>query len=449
MPDYVKKLISVVPNNRQLKIQEMGYYVFFHYGINTFINKEWSNGNYSSRCFNPSMQDTNQWCRAVKASGAKGVILTAKHHDGFCLWQTKTTEYSIKNSPYKNGKGDIVKEVSESAREYGLKFGIYLSPWDRNSKYYGTQDYDDFYCRQLKELLTNYGDIFCMWFDGACGASKDGKTKQKYDFDKYFELIHSIQPDCILSNLGPDVRWVGNEGGRVRDSEWCVVPYALCDKDYISDISQKDKNELGKMVRINHRDKDLGSREALKNHNKLIWYPAEADVSIRLGWFYHWWQFFTIKSSGKLFRLYNNVIGSNALLLLNIPPNKKGLLADRDVKNLKKLGEKIRKSYNKLIHKTDMAYDRKENIYHKSINLNDIVYIRKIVLKEDTRYSQRVEKFNIKLYKENKITAIYNGTIIGFSKFVLFKRPQKADRIDITIEQSRSFPIIDCIEIYG
>lgn len=173
---------SIVPNERQLKIQQMPFYAFIHYGPNTFTNREWGKGKDSPSVFNPKDQDVDEWCKAIKSAGMKGVVLTCKHHDGFCLWQTETTEYSIKNSPYKNGKGDVVKEISNACKKYGLKFGVYLSPWDRNSKLYGTPAYNDFYIAQLTELLSNYGEIFMLWLDGACGASADGMPKQKYDF---------------------------------------------------------------------------------------------------------------------------------------------------------------------------------------------------------------------------------------------------------------------------
>ena len=219
---------SIVPSPRQTAFQEDGFHVFFHYGINTFTNKEWGDGKAPAQLFNPTRQSTDQWMEAVSASGAKGVILTAKHHDGFCLWPTETTEYCVRNSPYRAGHGDVVREVSDSCKKYGLKFGIYLSLWDRNCPLYGTPEYNDFYVRQLTELLTGYGEIFCIWLDGACGAKMDGKEPYPYDFDRVYKTVRELQPDAVISNCGPDIRWVGNESGRARKSEWNVVPAFSC-----------------------------------------------------------------------------------------------------------------------------------------------------------------------------------------------------------------------------
>ena len=238
--DRIDLYTSIVPNRRQLIIQEMKYYAFVHYGINTFTNREWGNGKESEKLFNPKKQNTDQWCEAIAAAGMKGVILTCKHHDGFCLWPTETTEHSIKNSPYKNGKGDVVREVSESCKKYGLKFGVYLSPWDRNAECYGTPEYNDFYIRQLTELLTNYGDIFMLWLDGACGAKADGQPVQKYDFERIWNTAVELQPDIVMSGCAPDVRWIGNESGKTRESEWNVVPKFEYDQQNFAANCQTD-----------------------------------------------------------------------------------------------------------------------------------------------------------------------------------------------------------------
>ena len=222
--DRLDLYTSIVPNRRQLIIQDMKYYAFIHYGVNTFTNREWGSGKENESVFNPKKQDAEQWCSAIKDAGMKGVILTCKHHDGFCLWQTKTTEHSIKNSPYKNGRGDVVKEVSDACKKYGLKFGVYLSPWDRNAKCYGSEQYNDFYIEQLTELLTNYGEIFMLWLDGACGAKADGQPVQKYDFERIWDTAVQLQPNIVMSGCAPDVRWIGNESGKTRESEWNVVP---------------------------------------------------------------------------------------------------------------------------------------------------------------------------------------------------------------------------------
>ncbi|MDE6188822.1 MAG: alpha-L-fucosidase, partial [Clostridia bacterium] len=245
--ERIEKYVSITPSVNQKAIQRQRFNVFFHYGLNTFVAKEWGDGKVSPQVFNPTEQDADQWVKTVKEAGAYGVILTCKHHDGFCLWPTKTTDYSVASSPYKGGKGDVVKEVSDCCRKYGIKFGIYLSPWDRNHEAYGTDKYNDVYCQQLEELLTGYGEIFCVWLDGACGSYMDGKPKQVYDWDKYFSTIRKLAPKACISNCGPDVRWVGNEGGFARESEWNVVPRFAFDIQSIEATSQhSDDSDFAK-----------------------------------------------------------------------------------------------------------------------------------------------------------------------------------------------------------
>lgn len=431
---------SIVPNRRQLIIQEMKYYAFIHYGVNTFTNREWGNGKEDESVFNPRKQDTDQWCKAIADAGMKGVILTRKHHDGFCLWQTKTTEHSVKNSPYKNGKGDVVREVSESCKKYGLKFGVYLSPWDRNAKCYGTPEYNDFYIKQLTELLTDYGEIFMLWLDGACGAKADGKPVQDYDFERIWSTALELQPNIVMSGCAPDVRWIGNESGKTRESEWNVVPKFQYDKQNFAVNCQTDDDMKAFQKRCQDvMLPDMGSREFLSNFDEFMWYPAEVDVSIRLGWFYHPWQIFTLKSLNHLMKIYYNSAGNNSLMLLNIPPNKDGLLAKSDVKRLREMGKWIRKENELLIReakmeKSDNGYTIKLTFPRQSVD--------RIRLSEDTTKSQRVEKFSI--YADDK--KIFNGTIIGFSKIAIFK-PIITDNLTVKIEECRKEPYIQQAEV--
>ena len=221
MIDFIRKAARVVPSQRQLDWFEMERYAFVHFGVNTFTDREWGEGTEDEAIFDPKKLDCDQWVEAIKSAGLKGMILTAKHHDGFCLWPSKYTEHSVKNSPF---QGDVVREAAEACRRGGIKFGFYLSPWDRNSKLYGTPAYNDYFCSQLEELLTGYGDIFCVWFDNACGEGEGGK-KQVYDFPRYFEMIRKYQPNAVIFNdFGPDTRWCGNEAGVARHAEWAVVP---------------------------------------------------------------------------------------------------------------------------------------------------------------------------------------------------------------------------------
>lgn len=431
---------SIVPNERQLKIQQMPFYAFIHYSVNTFTGKEWGSGKESPSVFNPKNQDTDEWCRAIKASGMKGVVLTCKHHDGFCLWQTKTTEHSIKNSPYKNGRGDIVKEVSDSCRKFGLKFGVYLSPWDRNSEYYGTEKYNDFYIEQLRELLTNYGEIFMLWLDGACGEKKDGKPVQNYDFERIWSTALELQPNIVMSGCAPDVRWVGNESGRARKSEWNVVPKFQYELQNFAVNCQDDDDFKKFQKRCNDvMVEDIGSREFLKNYNEFMWYPAEVDVSIRTGWFYHPLQSFTLKSLNHLMKIYYGSVGSNCLLILNIPPNKKGRFCKKDIKRLYEMGEWLKKEDDCVI-KSEYAVCDSSAKYEITFKKQSVDRLR---LSEDTTKSQRVEEFEI--YSGDE--CVYRGTVIGFSKIAIFSRPITTDALTLIIKSSRNTPYINKIEV--
>ncbi len=431
---------SIVPNERQLKIQQMPFYAFIHYGMNTFTGREWGKGTDSPEIFNPKAQDTDEWCRAIKNAGMKGVVLTCKHHDGFCLWQTETTEYSIKNSPYKNGRGDVVKEVSDSCRKYGLKFGVYLSPWDRNSKLYGTEAYNDFYIEQLTELLTNYGEIFMLWLDGACGAKADGMPKQNYDFERIWKTALELQPGIVMSGCAPDIRWVGNESGKARKSEWNVVPKFQYELQNIADNCQQDDDF--KKFQKRCQDvllEDIGSREFLSKYDEFMWYPAEVDVSIRLGWFYHSLQFFSVKSLRRLMEIYYGSVGSNCLLILNIPPNRKGRFGKKDIKRLEEMGHWLRKE-NESVIKSRFTADMDNTVYSIEFDKQSVDRLR---LSEDTTKSQRVEEFEILCGEKS----VFKGTVIGFSKIAVFDEPIVTDRLTLVIGKSRKTPCLNKIEV--
>lgn len=468
MDNSIKDYISTVSSPRQKAYQEMGFNIFFHYGLNTFTGKEWGNGKDPAEVFDPAHQDTDQWLEAAKAAGAKGVILTCKHHDGFCLWPTKTTEYSVKNSPYKNGHGDVVREVSDSCRKYGLKFGIYLSPWDRNSEYYATEKYNDFYIGQLKELLTDYGEIFCVWLDGACGSYMDGKPVQKYDFDRIYKTIRELQPSACITNCGPDIRWVGNEGGFARESEWNVVPAFRSDADKIADMSQQDENGR-KMQAFDPLKEDLGSRKALSGFKDFIWYPAEVDVSIRPGWFYHKNQDSRIRSLKNLLHIYFTSVGGNSLLLLNVPPDRNGLIAPGDVRRLKETGDVIRRAFARPVPVHAVRADeskagfeavnctagdgkcyspeKEQETYTVSVDFEKTAETDKVILEEQCDFSQRVEKFSLYAKLDGREKKVYEGTVIGFKKIALFDAV-KADGFTLRITQCRGTPYIKQFTVY-
>ncbi|MEG2274681.1 MAG: alpha-L-fucosidase, partial [Clostridia bacterium] len=378
----------------------------------------------------------------------KGIIATAKHHDGFCLWDTKTTDYSVKNSPFKK---DVLALLRASCDKYGLKLGVYLSPWDRHSELYGTPKYNDFYIAQMTEILTNYGDLFCVWLDGACGAYMDGKPPQEYDFDRYYALIRKLQPNCAISNCGPDVRWIGNEGGICRDSEYNVVPKFVAHLQSIQDNSQTADGDAPKKG-IGVIDQDLGSRQLLAQYEEYMWYPAEVDVSIRPGWFYHKNQDKKVRSVNNLLNIYYNSVGGNAMLLLNIPPDCEGKIANADVKRLAELTARIDsafakkvdiKSYNATTGKKGFEIDKlisgtgvfsPQQIDNTVIEVTfDRCVVDKLLLQEDINFSQRIEAFDISVGLDGKWKTVNKGTVVGHNKIALFE-PIEADCLKLEIK---------------
>jgi alpha-L-fucosidase len=328
----INKAASVVPSPRQYEWQKLEFTAFVHFGINTFDRVEWGQKNIDISKFNPKELNAKQWVKTFKDAGMKEVIFTAKHHDGFCLWPTKYTKLSIAYTPFRNGKGDIVRDISNACREAGLKFGFYLSPWDMHEKTYGTPAYNDYFKNLLTELLTNYGEISEVWFDGANGEGPNGK-KQVYDWHSYYQLIRKLQPKAAIAIAGPDIRWVGTESGYGRKTEWSVLPGSNMNQDEIAAHSQQ-KSIDGAFVPHDLMDEDLGSRSKLENASSLIWYPAEVDVSIRPRWFYNEDDNDLVKSPYKLLDIYYNSVGMNALLLLNVPADMRGLINDNDIKSL-------------------------------------------------------------------------------------------------------------------
>ncbi|MBQ4573435.1 MAG: alpha-L-fucosidase [Clostridia bacterium] len=460
----VERYIKVTPSQRQLEFMKLEYYNFIHFGINTITNREWGDGNEDISRFNPKKLDTDQWCSVLKVTGSKGIIITAKHHDGFCLFDTKFTDHNVMNTPF--GK-DIVKMLSESCKKYDLKLGIYLSPWDRHEKTYGTEEYNDFFVNQLTELCCNYGDIFCFWFDGACGEGKNGK-KQVYDWDRYYSVIRKHHPDAVISICGPDVRWIGNEGGRVRKNEWSVIPGEKDNTDAVAENSQTAEDQTKLMAeKLSDTTEDLGSREVLKNYENLVFKPAEADVSINLGWFWHnnlYYLFKKQRTAKDLAKIYFDSVGGNASMLLNVPPNKNGLIDKREIKTLKEFTELITEPFkNEIKDKKLFTYSPEKNtreIRDYSICLADgesgvavefssKKQVKLITLSEDLTYSQRIEEFKVYAKKEDSdYEHIYTGTVVGSKKIVKLDSPVTTDKIVIIVTQSRSNPVLKDIKIY-
>lgn len=437
----VERLISVKPSKNQLALAEKPFYLFMHFGMNTATAREWGAGNEKAADFTIKKINAAQWVRCAVSAGATGIILTCKHHEGFCLWPSEYTSFSVK---YTDFEGDIVKMVSDECHKAGLDFGVYLSPWDMHEPTYGTPDYNDYFCNQLTELLTGYGEISEVWFDGAKGANAKAF---EYDWQRYYKLIRELQPGANIAVCGPDIRWVGNEGGKTRKSEFSVVPAYLRMAETVAEKSQQNAADAKDMQKRTSTDEDLGSRELLKNCPELCWYPAEVDVSIRKGWFYSKKTNLTVKSAKKLFNIYIRSVGNNCTLLLNVPPSDKGTIHMKDAMALRALGKKIREMYSKpvIVQKFGML---KETDGVLDFAFNSEKKIRYIILKEDIRYSQRVEAFDVYLKKTNgKYIHVYSGTVIGSSKIVQL-RGVKCNGARVVVRQSRSTPVMKEIGFY-
>ena len=426
----------VVPTRNQLEWQQMELTAFLHYGINTYTNREWGDGKESPELFNPTAFDADQIVKSIKAGGFKLIILTCKHHDGFCLWPSQYTEHSVKNSPY---KGDIVKEISDACRKNGIKFGVYLSPWDRNAPCYGdSPKYNEYFINQLTELLTNYGEVSEVWFDGACGEGPNGKV-QEYDWQAITETIHRLQPEAVTAICGDDIRWVGNESGKGRESEWNVTP--LAPKVYAN--AMQLRKELG----IDEVTRDLGSRELISKAKELFWYASETDVSIRPGWFYHESQNNYVRSLKNLVDIYFSSVGSNSSLLLNIPPTLEGKVHPTDSIRLKEFGDYIRAAFAE-----DYAIGGDKNLKVEqggsvTLDVKKGAKVNTIMVQEDIAKGQRVESFKAELLIGGQWIEIGRGTTIGYKRLLRFPATE-AEKVRVTIESARRTAEISRIGLY-
>ena len=453
--DSTYNVVEPIPSDRQKIWQEMEYYAFIHFNMNTFTNKEWGYGDESPSTFNPTSLDTDQWAEVIKNSGMKGIIITAKHHDGFALWPSNYTSHSVKNSPWKNGEGDLIKDLEKSCRKFGLKLGIYLSPWDRNHPEYGTKKYISYFRNQLTELLTNYGEIFEVWFDGANGGSgfyggtneiRKVDKKTYYDWENTHKIIRELQPNAVIfSDAGPDIRWVGNEKGYANKTTWSNIY-----KDSVyGGMPDYYKFSSGQ-----------------ENGSHFI--PTETDVSIRPGWYYHPEEDDKVKSLEKLIDIYFNSVGLNSSLLLNIPVDTRGLIHENDTKRLYELNNYIRNTFsnnffmeskmyfNGISHPVDKLIDNKisticpfktklNNVIEISLNENKIIDIFKI--SENINLGQRVKKFRLQALMDDIWVTIEEGTTIGSKRLIKFD-PIELKKLKFTIIDSKDIPMISEIGIY-
>jgi len=434
-----------LPTSRQLAWEDKEFYLFTHFGPNTFTDLEWGKGTEKEEVFNPTHLDCRQWCRIAKAAGAKGIIITAKHHDGFCLWPSKYSTHTVAQSKWKNGKGDVLKQLSDACREYGLGLGIYLSPWDRNHPKYGTSEYNEVFINMMKEVVARYGPLFEFWWDGANGEGPNGK-KQVYDWHRFQQTMRTIAPNTpIFSDIGPDIRWVGNENGIAGATNWDLLDTAGFSRG--EGAPPTDTLNQG-------------------NVNGHLWLPAECDVSIRPGWFYHKDQDTAVKTPEKLFELYLKSVGRGANLLLNVPPDRRGLFTEFDsaaLMGFKRLRDEAFRT--SLLHqkgtKVNVAgagglqlSDGNSRSFvalgeDKSIEVRfaQTAVLNCIVLQEPIQLGQRVKAFSIQVTNEDGALFEAGGTTIGHKRIITFPS-QHARSVRIIVKDSKAVPLISELGIY-
>ena len=445
-----------VPSARQMRWHSLESCMFIHFGVNTFTGEEWGGGRENPSIFNPSSLDCRQWARMAKDAGLRGIIITAKHHDGFCLWPSALTEHSVKSSPWRGGKGDVLRELSDACRAEELLFGVYLSPWDRNNPKYGSgTEYNDYFASQLRDVLTNYGPVFEVWFDGACGEGPDGR-RQVYDFPKFISVVRECQPQaCIFSDAGPDLRWVGNESGYGSETNWD----RMNTKDFYPGIPGRNED-------LAHGQRDGAD-----------WLPAEVDVSIRPGWFWRAAEDSRVKSPETLEKIWFESVGRGCNLLLNVPIDSRGLVAPQELVSMHAWGEKQREMFAKDLAQTahvtanatrggsaqtdfvaKRVTDGDSSTYWATDDavtscalefaFTNPVSPKVVRIEEAIQLGQRVEAFHVEARgSDGAWRRVAEGTTIG-SRRILRLGGEGVTGIRVVIDQSRACPCISRVSIY-
>jgi len=440
---------GAVPSERQLIWHDMKYHAFIHFGPNTFTDIEWGHGNESPDVFDPTELDCRQWVKVIKEAGMEGVIITAKHHDGFCLWPSKYSTHTVRESQWREGKGDVLQELSEACREFGIKFGVYVSPWDRNHPTYFTEEYNTVFKSMLEEVLTNYGEVYYVFFDGAFSVGPDGK-RQEYDWVGFTDVVRRCQPNAVIfSDAGPDVRWIGNERGYAAETNWCTVKKGVF---YPGIPGVNDQLQTG------HEDGEL-------------WIPSEVNTSIRPGWFYHKQEDDRVKSLNRLIDNWYHSVGMNGNFLLNLPPDTRGLIHENDIKRLMELKTYLDEAFslNLAENASASATQARGKIFSakKTIDGNPKTYwatdddvlnvsieldfgqpkdINALLIQEYITLGQRVKSFSIEALHENKFEQIATGVTIGNRRIVKFNTIT-TQKLKINISAKAS-PLISNLEVY-
>ncbi len=446
-PEAVAGLASrVVPSAQQLAWQERELIAFVHFGMDTFTDREWGLGTESPSLFDPAALDAGQWVSVLKAAGMKMLILTAKHHDGFCLWPSRLTEHSVKNSPWRDGRGDVIKEVAEACRKAGLKLGIYVSPWDRHESTFGDSPaYNEHFRGQLRELLTWYGPVDEVWFDGANNEGPNGK-RQVYDWSSFYKVIRELQPQAVIFGMAPDIRWVGTESGYGRETEWSVIPLALprpIDPGILRRPFPLD--ELWAPGDLT--GEDLGSQSKLAGASALAWYPAETDVSIRPGWFYHPNEDSRVKTPEQLVDIYYSSVGRNSVLLLNVPPDRRGLISDADIRSLTGMRRILDETFERDLAASAKVKSSTTAPFMVELELPEERTFDVAMVQEKIAQGQRVEMFRLEAWNGTEWKAFTSGTTVGYKRLLRFA-PVTARRVRLVVEQSRAVPDISRLGLF-
>lgn len=435
-----------VPSPAQLTWQRLETTAFFHFGVNTFTGREWGEGTETPEIFNPSHLDCRQWARAAKEGGLKLGILTAKHHDGFCLWPSRYTDHSVAASPWRSGKGDLVREFVDAFREEGLLVGLYLSPWDRHEPSYGDSPrYNDFYCHQLTELLTQYGPLHEVWFDGACAEGPNGR-KQEYDWNRFFALVKELQPQAVtFGDGGTDVRWVGNERGYANETCWATTDPRIVRFPGDSGISQANDATAAERLKLH-----FGTGEAPDptGSEPRIWQPAECDVSIRPGWFYHAEEDDKVRSVENLIDLYFRSVGYNSLLLLNLPPTPEGLLHEADVTAVLAFRQELDRLFARDLAVEARVITQPEEPTHIELRWETSQTLSIVSLREAVELGQRISRFEIDVQDgSSDWITIVHGTTIGCRKLIRLE-PVEVSALRVRILDALAAPVLPTVQVY-
>ena len=453
---------GAIPSERQLEWHTLKYYAFIHFSPNTFTDKEWGYGDEDPAIFNPTELDCRQWARVAKEAGMEGIVITAKHHDGFCLWPSAYTEHSVKNSPWRNGQGDVIQELRDACDEFGLKLGIYLSPWDRNHAAYGTDEYIIYYRNQLRELLTNYGEIYEVWFDGAMGGdgyyggareTRKIDNRTYYDWENTRKIVRELQPmACMFSDGGPDIRWIGNEQGYAAETNWCTMNGKMFYPGVggVNDLLQSGQED------------------------GAMWLPAEVNTSIRPGWFYHPAQDDKVKSVDQLIDNWYHSVGMNGNFILNLPVDRRGLVHENDVEALMGLKKYMDEAFS-LDYATEAVFSasdvrgRSQKFGAIMVNDNDPetywatndgvllasleaefqnpVEMNALLIKEFIRLGQRIRSFTIEAMIGEEFEEIATGTTVGNRRIIQFPRV-KTEKLRITFD-GKAPMVVSSVEVYN